>query len=233
MNTQRFTMKKMVALVLVLVIAFSASAVAEGKLKVTEKNLLLYSGKNTGYFYAKVENVGDAAVGVDSGSLVIFSEDDDIILSKNYITTSPSYAILQPGDYLYVEEFLWDNAIKNAVVGDYKFSIPTRKGTKSFTKIACDATFSLAGADSYDNYVYVTFTNPTDKTIYDFYIVAALHDAGGNLIFVDSDSLSNVAIHPGSTVTKKLYVDNDLMEHYEANKIVPTAVDAMVLYPND
>lgn len=226
-------MKKMTALLLVQVFLFSATALAEGKLKVTEKNLFVYAGDDNGCFYAKVENVGDVAVGVDSGDLVIFSEDDDIILTDSYITTLPSYIVLQPGDYLYVKEFLWNSALKNAAIGDYKFSVPMRKSTKTFTKVPCEATFELEGTDSYENYVYVTFTNTSEEPIYDFYIVAALHDADGNLVFVDSKSLSNVAVHPGSTVTTKLYVDRDLMEHYKMNSIVPATVDAMVLFSNE
>lgn len=223
-------MKRMVSLLLILVFAFLASASAEGKLKVTEKNLIVYTGKDSGSFYAKIENVGDAAVGVDSGDLVVFSEDDDILLSESYITTSPSYVVLQPGDYLYAKKFLWDSSLKNAAIGDYKFSIPTRKSTSVFTKIPCEATFELLGTDSYDNYIYVTFSNPLDAPTYEFYIAAALHDANGNLLFVDSNVLSSIAVHPGSTITAKLYIDSDLVEYYEANDLVPASVDAMVLY---
>lgn len=226
-------MKKITALLLTLMFLFSSTALAEGKLKATEKNLFVYTGDDNGYFFAKVENVGDSAVGVDSGDLVIFSEDDDIILSDSYVTTLPSYVVLQPGDYLYVKKFLWDSSLKNATIGDYKFSMPIRKSTKTFTKIPCEATYKLEGTESYDNYAYVTFTNTMEDPIFDFYVVVALYDADGNLIFVDSNSLSNVAIHPGSTVTTKLYIDRDLMEYYKMNNINPATVDAMVLYPNE
>lgn len=223
-------MKRIAALLVVLVLLCSSSVLGEGKLKVTEKNLLVFPGDDSGYFYAKVENVGDEAVGVDSGDLVVFSEDDDIILTESYVTTNPSYVVLEPNDYLYVYEFLWDSALKNAAIGDYKFSIPTRNSSTTFTKVDCDATFELPGSDSYDNYIYVTFTNPTDETINGFYVVAALHDAEGNLLFVDSDSLSTLGVHPGSTVTSQVYVKKDLMEYYELYGLVPTTVDAMVLY---
>lgn len=226
-------MKKVIVLLLALAFLFPATAFGEGKLKATEKNILVYAGDDNGYFYAKVENVGDAEVGVDRGDLVVFSDDDEIILTDSYITTLPSYVVLQPGDYLYVEEYLWDSALKNANVGDYKFSFSTYGSAKTFNKIPCEATFELSGRDSYDNYVYVTFTNPLDEPMYDFYVVAALHDADGNLVFVDSNSLSNCAVHPGSTITTKLYVDRNLMEHYALNSIVPSTVDAMVLYFNE
>ena len=223
-------MRKMIALLLVILCLLSSTAFAEGKLKVTEKNLLVYSGDDNGYFYAKVENIGDAAVGVDRGDLVVFSDDDEIILSDSFVTTLPSYVVLQPGDYLYVNEFLWDSALKDATIGDYKFSITAGRSMKTLEKIPCEATFQLTGVDSYDNYVYVTFTNTLDAPVYDFYVVAALRDADGNLVFVDSNSLSNIAVHPGSSITTKLYVDRDLMEYYKMNGIEPETVDAMVLY---
>ena len=226
-------MKKIAALLIAMLCMISVTASAEGKLKVVEKNLIVYADDDNGYFYARVENVGDEAVGVDSGDLVVFSDDDEIILSSAYVTTSPSYVVLQPGDYLYVQDFLWDSALKGAAIADYKFSVSARKSDRAFEKVHCEASFELAGTDSFDNYVYVTFTNTLDKPLYDFYIVAALHDADGNLIIVDSSSLSNVAVHPGCTVTAKLYVDRDLMEHYAKNGIVPESVDAMVLHVDE
>lgn len=226
-------MRRIVVLLIVLVLLCFSSVLGEGKLKVTEKNLLVFPGDDSGYFYAKVENVGDEAVGVGSGDLVIFTEDDDILLSKSYVTTSPSHVVLEPNDYLYVYEFLWDSALKNAAIGEYKFSIPTRNSSMTFEKIDCDAIFELPGADSYDNYIYVTFTNTTDETINGFCVVAAMHDADGNLLFVDYNSYSTIGVHSGSTVTSQVYVKKDLMEYYELYGLVPTTVDAMVLYYNE
>ncbi len=104
-------MKRILALVLTVMVLFSTAAYAEGKLRATNKNLIVFTEDDTGYFVAKIENVGDTAVGVDSGDLVIFSEDDEIILTKTYVTTSPSYVVIEPGDYLYIREFIWDSAL--------------------------------------------------------------------------------------------------------------------------
>ncbi len=225
-------MNKIVVLLLVLTLV-CCSSLAEGKLKATEKNLFVYANDDNGYFYAKIENVGDAPIASNSGDLVIFSDDDEIVTTESYVTTLPSYTVIEPGEYLYVKEFLWDAALKDAVIGDYKFSLSARDNGTIVTKIPCEATFELSGVDSYDNYVYVTFTNTATAPLYDCYITAALHDADGTLVFVDSISLSSVAVHPDSTITVKIYVDRDLMEHYQANNIVPTTVDAMVLYSEE
>ena len=211
----------------------SSNALCEGKLKTTEKNLVVFNGEDNGYFYAKVENIGDTAVGVDSGDLVIFSENDDIILSTSYVTTSPSYVVLEPNDYLYVKEFLWDSALENVSVSDYIFSIGTRKSDSTITKVPCEAEIALEGIDSYNNYINVTFTNTASEPIYNYFIVAALYDAEGQLVFVESTSMNNAALHPASTITLQLYVDSDLMEYYAANDIVLTTADAMVCYKNN
>lgn len=225
-------MKRLIAILLAISCLLSVTAFAEGKLKAVEKNLIVFSGKDSGYFYAKVENVGDAAIGLDSGDLVIFSDDDDILLSNSFITTTPSHVILDPGDYLYVNDFLWDSALKDAVIGDYKLSIPAYKRTKTITKLPCEATFEVEGADTFNNHVYVTFTNNEASTLNNFYVIVALYDAENTLVYVDTYSNSSVSVHPGSTITVTLSIDNDLMEYYQENDITLTTLDAMVCYTN-
>lgn len=224
--------KKILSVLLVLMLLLCTTAMGAGKLKITDMNLILYSGKDSGYFYAKVENIGDAPVGVGYGDLVLFSENGDILLTESYVTTSPSNTVLQPGEYLYVEEYLWGDALKTTPVGEYKFSIPVRDRATEMTQIPCEATFELSG-DKYDNYIYVTFTNTTDTPRYDFYVTAALYDAEGELIFVDSNILSSIAVHPGATLTVRMYIDSSMIEEYWANDIVPTSIDAIVCFLND
>lgn len=222
-------MKKGLTVILVLIACtLSSTVLAEGKLKATEKNLIIYDGKDSGRFYAKIENVGDSAISADSGDLVIFSDDDEIILSDSFITTLPSYVTIEPGDYLYVNEFLWDSALIDNPIGDYKLSVPTKQRKATIIKIPCEASMELNGVDTFENHIYVTFTNTTDNPLKNYTVVVAMHDDEGKLIYVESYSNSSVAIHAGSSVTVSISVDNDLMEYYQTNQIVPTTVDAMV-----
>ena len=104
-------MKRFFALVLALgVCLFSVTALAEGKLTVTEKNLIEFEGSSNAYFFAKVENTGDAAIGVGAGKLVGFSSDDDVLVSESYVTANPSSVLLQPGESLYVSDSIWESA---------------------------------------------------------------------------------------------------------------------------
>ena len=227
-------MKKFISITLsLLILLFCTTAYADGKLTTVEKNLIVFHGEDTGYFYAKVENTGDAPVSVSLSDLVIFSENDEIILSDSYISTTPSNTIIEPGNYLYVTEFLWDSALEGTKISDYKFSAKAGNSKRSIERIPCEATISLSESNGTDNYIYVTFTNETTEPMFDFHIVAAMYDANETLIFVKSTSLSSISVHPGSTVTAKIFIDSDLIDYYQVNDILPAAVDAIVSYTMD
>ena len=105
-------MKKFFTFMLVAVLTFCvASALAEGKLTVTSKNVIIKIGDDSGIFVAKVENTGDEPIYYDNGKLVIFSADDDILVSESYIYSSPSNIFLKPGEYTYCYDFLWDSTL--------------------------------------------------------------------------------------------------------------------------
>lgn len=225
-------MKKCVALMLVLVLAFCAVvAVAEGKLTVTDKNVIIKIGNDSGIFVAKVENTGDEPVYYDNGKLVVFSADDDILVSNNYIYSSPSDILLKPGEYTYCYDFLWNSALKNANIGDIKFSVTSESRGNDYEKLSAEAELELPKTESYSyNYVNVTFTNTTNEVLYGAYIVVAMHDTEGKLIYVDRNDYDNVGIHPGSTVTIKMYIDRDYINYYDANGIKIADAEAMVFY---
>lgn len=222
-------MKRIFALVLALTVClFSAAALAEGKLTVTEKNLLEFEGSDTAYFFAKVENTGDDAIGVGCGKLVAFSADDEVLVSENYVSACPDSAILQPGESLYVNEFIWETALESSDIADYKFSMESDDYGAPLNFIPCSATIEVNG--EYDSYVYVTLANDTEEVQYGLYITVALHDAEGTLIFVKGQSADYVGVHPGSTVTIRVYIDSEFIEYYTNTGIEPATVDAYVCY---
>ena len=65
----------------------------------------------------------------------------------------------------------------------------------------------------------VTFTNTTDEILYGAYVVAAITDNDNNIVYVDRQNYESIGIHPGSTVTVKLYIDGDYINYYEINGI--------------
>ncbi|MBR1408768.1 MAG: hypothetical protein IJ573_07735 [Clostridia bacterium] len=220
--------KALVLFSMILLSLLCLSASAEGKLKVTSKNTIIYTGKDSGVFLAKVENTGDAPVYYDNGKLVIFSEDDEILDTEDYISSSPSDLLLNPGEYTYVYEFLWSSSLKNAKLGDIKFSVSSDNRGYSYKQIPSTAVIDMQQNNSYSNYVDVTFTNTGDEVLYGAYVVCAMLDNEDNVIFVNRNSYDNLGVHPGSTVTIKMYIDSDLIDYYGATGIKPAKVDSLV-----
>ena len=225
-------MKKLITLIMVLS-AFLCPAVvmAEGELTVTSKNAIIKIGEDSGIFVARVENTGDAPIYYDNGKMVIFSDKDDILASANYVYSSPSDILLQPGEYTYCYDFLWNSELKNAKLGDVKFSVSSDTSGNSYNQLPATAELELPGTDFWSyNYVNVTFTNTTEEVLYGAYLVAAITDVEGNLIYVDRSDYDNIGIHPGSTVTIKMFIDSDYITYYETNNIKPANVEALVYY---
>lgn len=220
-------MKKCFAVLLVLLSLFLTVASAEGMLTVTQKNLIEFEGKDTGYFFAKVENTGDAPIGVGKGKLVAFSKNDEILVTKDYIYSFPSYTILQPGEYVYVQTFIWENILETKDISDYKFSIEAEKVTEKTQRIP--AKITLDTGNKYDNYAYITFTNTTDQILEESSVSFGMYDAAGKFLYAEGISNNTVGIHPGSTVTVKIYIRSDILDYFAAKGMTPTQTDAVVI----
>ncbi|MBE5786864.1 MAG: hypothetical protein E7324_04905 [Clostridiales bacterium] len=221
-------MKKMAALVLAMICIFTSSAFAAGKLKVISKNLIEFDGDDTGYFFAKVQNVGDAAIGVRTGKLVGFSENDEIIISESIVYSTPSYIRLEPGEYVYVTEYLWEPILETEDVVDYKFSMETYANPQRYEIIPCEVRYELDG--QYNSYVSVTFTNTADKEQEGIHVSVALTDEEDHLVFVDGNAINGVVVHPGSTITVKMSIDSRIIEYYNNHETKIVNADAIVRY---
>ncbi len=225
--------KRMICSTVLGMAMMSCAALAAGEVSVTDKTAFIFPGDDSGYFYAKIENTGDAPVGVDSGQMVLFSDNDSILETSSYISTYPNRLILDPGEYTYVSDFLWNSSLKNQTIGDVKFTAgATDRGIEA-RKIPCEVSLDLKGSDSYDNYVNVTITNEDSEIRYSYYMVVALTDTAGNLIYVDKEVYEHVGLHPGSTATFGLYIEKKIIEYYDAKGIEIGSVDALVYCKED
>ena len=73
-----------------------------------------------------------------------------------------------------------------------------------------------------------TFTNTTDEILYDYEMVAALYDQNGELLFINTEVVSGIGVHPGSTITVRLYIYEDIVMYFCREGLTPTTVDALV-----
>lgn len=225
-------MRKLVGLFLaVLFCSQMSSAMAEGQRSITQKNLYVFDGSlNDAHLFARVENTGDEPINLDAGQLVIFDKEDNIVDTSSYIRAYPTY--LRPGEYAYAEDWSFIDA-KSDDIGDYKFSISTTKISEETTYFECEASYDAGDFNSeYDDYIYVTFTNTTDQTVYGIYVVAAVLDEEGNILYVSEDCASSLGVHSGSSITKRISVDSDFAEYFQRKNIKPKTVDALVYIEN-
>lgn len=228
-------MKRIIALIVCLMMVLAAMpALAAGELTITKSNLVVVDGSLfvSGYLYACVENTGDAPIACGDASMAIYDAAGEILETSDWVSTIPYNVILEPGEIAYIKEWVvFDDGITSADVGEYKLSIGEYEYTGNETNfIPCEVTVGDLSSDSYDNYIYVTFTCPEGDILYDIGVAGALYDADDNIIFAGYDTMSYVGLHPGSTVTVQLYVDSDIVEHMEANSIVPSVVEAYVYF---
>ena len=218
-------MRKLMTGIMMMLCMLPMMVCAEGP-EVTEKSFIEFTGEDTAYFFAKIENNGTEPISLGSGKLVGFSENDDLLITEEYISTLPSYISLAPGEHVYAREFIWDTVLGASDVADYKFSMETRDNGDEVSMIDCEVQKEFNG--NYDNYIVVTFTNDSEEILYDFYVTTVLHDDAGNLIFANGDSASTIGLHPGSTISLKMYVDSDFFNYYTEKGINIGEAEAQV-----
>lgn len=228
-------MKKTVLIAAVAAMCLSSTAFAAEGLEVKNKNYLELSGQYTSdnaYFFAKVENVSGAPVTVGKGSFVGFSSNDEILVNEDYVFTVPTNVTLEPGEYAYIREYMFEKNLESDDVVDYKFSLSDYEYSSpdEFDKIANENTYELNASNSGSSYAYVTLTNDTDETRFGYYICIALLDAEGNVLYVDYSHNTDIGVGPHSTVTYKVYIDSGIVEYFEQNNITPASCDSLVYY---
>lgn len=228
-------MKRFIAMLLMLcsallmTAAFAEETAPEAKITVVEQRFINMEDDGRGFFFAKVQNTGDAAGYVDyKGNIVASDAEGNIILTENYVHTKPSDVYLEPGEYAYVCESIYDDALDTAEVADCKFSIKAVDDGEEYEKLTSEAKIHFEPDEEDDNYVDVTFTNTTDEILYDYEIVAALYDQNGELLFINTEMVSGIGVHPGSTITVRLYIYEDILMYFCREGLTPTTVDALV-----
>lgn len=207
-----------------------ATGQAQEEIKVTQKNYYTFSEYSTyGYLFAKVENTGDVPVYLDSGKLVIFDENDDIVETAQFVQTYPDY--LLPGEYGYAYD--WALLDDDVQVADYKFSVGSSEYGTEVKRLECEAFYDAGESSKYDDYMYITVTNTTDKPLYDLYVVASMLDKEGNILYTNYDVLNEAGVHSNSTVTFRLSVNDSFAEQFAAQGTTPDRVDAIVYFEEE
>lgn len=144
-------MKRFIAMLLMLcsallmTAAFAEETAPEAKITVVEQRFINMEDDGRGFFFAKVQNTGDAAGYVDyKGNIVASDAEGNIILTENYVSTAPDEVYLEPGEYAYVCENIYDDALDTAEVADCKFSIRAVDNGEEYEKLTSEAKSTLS-----------------------------------------------------------------------------------------
>ncbi len=225
-----------VFLALVLVLVSASAALAAGKLNVEQENFMVIDSYSSyAYCFAKVKNTGNKPITVNAGVMEVYDANSDVITSSDYLSR---YArVLQPDEYTYVS-INKDIEDPDSVTKpyDYMLTVTGKTDEDSTTeRLPVEFSLSLDETNGYwtEDYMYATVTNNTEETKYNISVVFALLDAEGNILYVDNDDLyRNRGLTPGSSIVIRKEIPSSFMEYFEANKIVPTAVDAIAYIDN-
>ena len=224
-------MKKLTALILcVLLVCSAAAGLADAAFTVTSQSTYVYPEKDTGAYFARVENTGDTGAYFGDGKLELFNEKNEKLTSVDDISSNPYGVWLEPGEAAYVSEYLWGSTLLHARVSDAQLSVAEGAYGYTYKKLPLEAVIDMPEDQAYENFINVTFANTTDETIFGGAIVCAVMDEQDNVIFVSTNYYDTIGVHPGSTITARLYVDYDLVLYFQTNNIKPARAEAILYY---
>lgn len=224
-------MKKLLALALFMAtLGCSMPVLAAGKLSVEQENFhVIQSYSVYGYTYAKVANVGDKPIKINTGLLEIFDANGDTLTSTDYYNDYAEY--LQPDEYTYIRMSDEVEEVDATEIDDYMLTVTGKADTDYYSyRFPCTTSYEPNVEEDYwtYNYMYATFTNDTEEPVYDIGIVLALLDAEGNILYMDdADMYTDKAVMPGSSITVRKDVSSSFIEYFEKNGLVPASVDAI------
>ena len=226
-------MKKRLCCLVVFVLVFisvSILASAAGKLAVVRENfyVLPYWSGFAGYVYAEVKNIGDKPVQFNGGLLELFDAEGNSIESENYLYCYPK--VLGPGEtgFISVSQDVKD-AEEKSFIDDYLLTI-TGKGIKENTTLRLEVSnvrIKKAQSNWSSDYLVADVKNNTEITRHDFYVVFAVKDDQGNLLYTDSVNPSYVGIKPGSTVEIQARFDSNVEKYIVVNELKIAEIEAI------
>ncbi len=118
---------------LMILVLLCGSALAAGKLSVTQENFYAVEGYSLyGYVFARIENTGDKPVEYSSGLLEVYDADGNTLCSDTYPSVYGRY--LQPGEFAYYKQYeRVENQESADVIDDYALTVTGKGGTDGTT----------------------------------------------------------------------------------------------------
>ena len=178
-------------------------------------------------YFARIENISDEPMTTRWWKLIGY-QDSEVVFEEGYIESVPDHIILNPGEYAYVEEYIYDSRLEEALISSYELKEMAGyyEGT-AYNILPSEA----ALLTDEDGTVFIRFilSNNTEEILYPSYLIGALYDKSDRLIYVTTERLKeDLGIYPGSTVSMNAYLEDSITEYYQENGIVPARADSIL-----
>jgi len=156
-----------------------------------------------------------------------------VVLCEELWSLTP--AALAPGETGYIVPFLMHmDEVDFSALTDYAIHLYAEEATYYEPPVYLPSegisAQLLTETDEWGDAVstlYVTFTNTSDQTIFDFHFAMGVYDEGDALIYTCESSTYNVGVPAGQTVIISSEIDDMITSYWAENGIVPASVKVM------
>lgn len=226
--------KRLIALfaAVLMVAMLVPAALAAGQMTLEKEAFLVLPSYGTtvyGYYFAEIQNTGDAALKLQDAVLILKGKEGDELKKREWFSSYPQ--VINPGEsaYISVYDYLDTEEAKDEITS-YSFDIKgsTQPSMKTTMYTVEDAAYQLEQGD-YSNSAYVTalIKNETDVPCYNINAVIVLRDAEGELLFVDSTTLYGAGIPAGGEILVRREIDSSIVDHFVDQAIKPASVEVL------
>ena len=221
-------MKKFFAILVAVIAMLIVSAMAEGKLEVTEFTQFQLDkgdGKYNNYVYAAITNTGDTACKVKQVLVQHTDGNGNVFQEKKCNSIFPS--TLQPGEtaYMYSNESFKDIADPSVI--SVVVLVPEASGSGLDTVYYMDSTAEVQVTERDNDYSVLVdeiLTNTTDALRMNPYVNFRVYDQNDELIYVTSIYFGNVGLMPDSPAVFRVGGIWDASKCWKIAGRVPTKV---------
>ena len=218
---------------LLLMTGLTGTAAAGGTLSVVQETALVlpYEDYFEGVIYAEVKNTGDKPVQFSSGLFELFDAEGNSIGSREMAYYDSNPEVLLPGETGFAYAKIEMEGVKlQSDVADYALSLSgTGSITTSVDRYPASAFYQEGeGEFASRRYVAAIVENQSEETLRDFYAGIALKDAQGKLLYVNSGTWASSGIPAHQSMEIRLQVDENVVNYWESEGIVPAAAEAVV-----
>lgn len=213
-----------------------APALAAGKLTVNQEVMNAYDsyGSVQADVFAEVENTGDSPVEFSAGLLELLDAQGNTIDSTDYVYCYPS--VLAPGEKGYVIVNMYpENAAAPTDIAQYKLNLTGKDTDTTIPRLTSTGVYENDVSDGYWTYDYLTaeITNDSQAIAYDYYVVYAVKDAEGNLIYATYYPTYSIGIPVGGSAYVRTFMPDGALAYQDANGKVAATVETIAYESTD